>query len=187
MHALRSHPFFNSVKWDTLWTDTPPTLAAGLLKKDQSGASAAYERQWNDVGAAWDQLVGNSDDREDDIEWASDAQRPVLGNKLYSNGRDANGKDVAIGPMGETRSVGVEKDMIPSRSADENLPAKSTESRSSSSEENCLVEKLTSELDAFSFRPSSPERRPPSHTSDRERGRTQAMTPVQGNGTPIDL
>ncbi|KAJ7594723.1 kinase-like protein [Mycena floridula] len=144
-NGLRSHPFFAQTKWDSLWTDPPPNLEAGLVKNDP----AAGGQQWDDVGAAWDRLVG--DDREDEIEWASDAaQHP-------QNGRPADIR----------RASG-----------------------SSSSEGSSPVEDLATELETFSFsdRKESQEGKPPSVShSERERGRTQALTPVQGHGPAIEL
>ncbi|KIY63617.1 kinase-like protein [Cylindrobasidium torrendii FP15055 ss-10] len=34
MSALRAHPFFDHVDWDTLWTDPVPPLRPGLVKND---------------------------------------------------------------------------------------------------------------------------------------------------------
>lgn len=153
MNGLRSHPFFATVQWDTLWTDPAPPIEAGLLKKDP----AAGGRRWEDVGAAWDRLVANDGNQEDDIQWASDAERN-------------NTHKVAIGPMGEIR----------------NRPRSSSLGSRSSSSDGSPVGKLAAGMEAFSFRASSPERKSPSH-SEHERGRTQATTPVQGNGPPIDL
>lgn len=45
------------------------------------------------------------------------------------------------------------------------------------------------QMKSFSFRHTSPERSVPSESllEEQERGRDQAMTPVQGNGPPVDL
>lgn len=160
MNSLRSHSFFASVRWDTLWTDSAPPITAGLLQKDP----AAGGRRWEDVGAAWDRLVADDEIPEDGIQWASDPDAPG-----YMHPHDTH--HVAIGPMGEVRGVG--------------LPPRSS-SLGSSSSEGSPVKNLTNDMEAFSFRAPSPERNSPSH-SDHERGRTQATTPVQGNGPPIDM
>lgn len=73
--ALRAHPFFASVSWDTLWTDLAPALEAGLVKKELMANEA--EGRWDDVGEAWDRLVeGNTDagagGGDDDIRWEED-------------------------------------------------------------------------------------------------------------------
>ncbi|KAG1812593.1 kinase-like domain-containing protein [Suillus subaureus] len=60
--ALRAHPFFASVSWETLWTDPAPSLEAGLVKKDVSVADEVEGAQWDDVGEMWDRLVGGNAD-----------------------------------------------------------------------------------------------------------------------------
>ncbi|KAI9456307.1 kinase-like protein [Russula earlei] len=98
MEALRSHTFFSSIRWDTLWDDPPPPLETGLVRRESAPVD-----EWDDVGAAWDELVsspdGGDDDDDDDesirlhtsshlharlrapgddgIEWAPDAQAYV--------------------------------------------------------------------------------------------------------------
>jgi 3-phosphoinositide dependent protein kinase-1 len=96
MDALRAHPFFASIRWDTLWDDSPPPLETGLVRREPAPVD-----EWDDVGATWDQLVdpdGSGDEYDDDdsvdglhlhgnhavarsrmpgddgIEWAPDAQ-----------------------------------------------------------------------------------------------------------------
>jgi 3-phosphoinositide dependent protein kinase-1 len=98
MEALRSHPFFEGIRWGTLWDDLPPPLESGLVRRESAPAD-----EWDDVGAAWDEFVsgpdGSDDEDEDDesvvgshphgnlhaharsrapgddgIEWAPDAQ-----------------------------------------------------------------------------------------------------------------
>jgi 3-phosphoinositide dependent protein kinase-1 len=98
MEALRSHPFFARIHWDTLWDDPAPPLETGLVRREPAPVD-----EWDDVGAAWDELVsgpdGSDDEDEDDegvegshpngnshtharsrasgddgIEWAPDAQ-----------------------------------------------------------------------------------------------------------------
>lgn len=159
MNSLRSHSFFASVRWDTLWTDSAPPITAGLLQKDPTAGG----RRWEDVGAAWDRLIADDGNPEDDIQWDPDANAP----DYVHQHNDTNG--VAIGPMDEVRGV--------------DLPRSS--SLGSSSSEDSPVKNLTNDMQAFSFRAPSPERKSPSH-SDHERGRTHATTPVQGNGPPMD-
>jgi 3-phosphoinositide dependent protein kinase-1 len=69
MAALRAHPFFAGVSWETLWTDPAPPLEAGLVKRPPT---AKAQCAWNDIGAAWDDLVGDEPEG-DGIEWAEDA------------------------------------------------------------------------------------------------------------------
>ncbi|KAI0071921.1 kinase-like protein [Panus rudis PR-1116 ss-1] len=104
MKALRSHPFFASVNWGTLWTDQPPPLEAGLVKREKSTDGPGFQ-DWEDVGAKWDAMVDGMED-SDEISWASDAEggayrfgsAPVLPQTMPSNMGAAE-----VGPLGETR------------------------------------------------------------------------------------
>ncbi|KAG1745389.1 kinase-like protein [Suillus paluster] len=110
--ALRAHPFFADVSWDTLWSDPAPVLEAGLVKKEVVVADEVEGGQWDDVGEMWDRLVGGnagvsfsvSGDGEgcegsgDGIVWAEDSE----GTKLHSfKARHAGGRYAEEGPMGE--------------------------------------------------------------------------------------
>src|SRR6267154_119863 len=97
MGALRSHAFFASIRWETLWDDPAPPLETGLVRRESAPVD-----EWDDVGAAWDELVSGPDGSEyededdgsvegshahahsrsrapgdDGIEWAADAQAYV--------------------------------------------------------------------------------------------------------------
>jgi 3-phosphoinositide dependent protein kinase-1 len=63
MEALRSHPFFASIRWDTLWDDPAPPLETGLVRREPAPAD-----EWDDVGASWDELVSGPDGSEDEDE-----------------------------------------------------------------------------------------------------------------------
>ncbi|KAG0704689.1 kinase-like protein [Suillus ampliporus] len=108
--ALRAHPFFASVSWDTLWTDPAPLLEAGLVKKELPIADDVEGGRWDDVGEMWDRLVGGNvdagwsasgDGREasgDGMGWVEDGE----GTKLDSfKTRHAGGRYSEEGPMGE--------------------------------------------------------------------------------------
>ena len=106
MQALRSHPFFTGIDWKALWTMSAPSLEAGLVKKDQG----PVDRVWDDVGAAWDEMVDGGRD-DDEISWASDDER----GEEFKFGKmeempNGGGYAEAVGPMGETRPY------VPSRS-----------------------------------------------------------------------
>ncbi|KAK7057404.1 kinase domain-containing protein [Favolaschia claudopus] len=73
--ALRAHPFYSSIAWTSLWTDPAPPVEAGLVKKEHPLAQGE-DRNWEDVGAAWDELVHNDETDSDGLEWASDADVP---------------------------------------------------------------------------------------------------------------
>lgn len=79
-----------------------PPMEAGLVKKDQKLVDGA----WDDVGAAWDEMV--DDGREDDeISWASDDEQgeAIKFGKMEEVSGPSNdvGYEEAVGPMGETR------------------------------------------------------------------------------------
>ncbi|KAH9938913.1 kinase-like protein [Amylocystis lapponica] len=104
MQALRDHPFFDSIIWSTLWTDPVPSLEPGLVQKPHPLSHVADDMtNWEDVGAAWDNLVGDGDDPDDDMSWTSDGEgsqyifgvgaKPV---NVYVAGEE-------VGPMGERR------------------------------------------------------------------------------------
>lgn len=68
MDELRAHPFFVSIRWDTLWDDLAPPLETGLVRREPAPAD-----EWDDVGATWDELVGpDGSDDEDDEDGSSD-------------------------------------------------------------------------------------------------------------------
>ncbi|KAG2339448.1 kinase-like protein [Suillus weaverae] len=104
--ALRAHPFFASVAWETLWTDPAPPLEAGLVKKVPA-ADEVERGQWDDVGDMWDRLVGGNADvgsgsgegevSGDGVEWARDSE----GTKLHSFKTRHAGRYAEEGPMGE--------------------------------------------------------------------------------------
>ncbi|KAG2112420.1 kinase-like protein [Suillus clintonianus] len=104
--ALRAHPFFASVSWETLWTDPAPELEAGLVKKELPVVGEAEGGQWDDVGEMWDRLVGENADTGsgsgevsgDGVGWAEDSE----GTKLHSfKARHTGGMYAEEGPMGE--------------------------------------------------------------------------------------
>ncbi|KAI0036871.1 kinase-like domain-containing protein [Vararia minispora EC-137] len=81
MAALRAHAFFAPINWPTLWTDPAPPLETGLVRREGPPAGVGVGSDWDDVGQAWDDLVGESSDEGespggagDGIGWAPDAQ-----------------------------------------------------------------------------------------------------------------
>lgn len=98
MQALRSHPFFSTIHWDTLWTDPGPPLETGLVKKEHPLA-AGHDQNWEDVGAEWDSLVEGGQD-SDGMEWSTDAEGPeyqFIRKTGYGHGLHVE----EVGPMGE--------------------------------------------------------------------------------------
>ena len=117
MKALRSHPFFASIDWKTLWSAPAPPLEAGLVKKDPKAA----EGRWDDVGAAWDDLVDTGRD-EDEMSWASDDDQggEVQFNIVQPTPIRQNGQIEEVGPMGETRPTYFPSPSIPVGTAETN-------------------------------------------------------------------
>ncbi|EGN99799.1 hypothetical protein SERLA73DRAFT_72588 [Serpula lacrymans var. lacrymans S7.3] len=103
--ALRSHPFFATINWSTLWTDPAPPPEAGLVKKDLPIARGD-DQNWEEVGSTWDALVGNSMQGEDELQWAHDGEGTeyeIYKQNSGQNGHVVNGHDFAeeVGPTGE--------------------------------------------------------------------------------------
>lgn len=196
MQALRSHPFFASIRWKTLWSDTAPPLEAGLVKRDRSLA-LSQEQHWEDMGAAWDDLVGNEEQYLDEISWASDGEGPKQTEVQngYGNGK-ANGLLHEIGPMGEVPRYATRA--LPEKLESCGIPATAVEgppnplltegtktlpiptlvhlrdtssTRSASSSDGSPIEKLGVALESFVI----------------DRGRDRSLTPVQGNGSSTDV
>jgi 3-phosphoinositide dependent protein kinase-1 len=71
MEALRSHPFFASIRWETLWDDPAPPLETGLVRRESAPVD-----EWDDVGAAWDELVSGPDGSEDEDEDNTSVEGP---------------------------------------------------------------------------------------------------------------
>lgn len=199
MLALRSHPFFASINWETLWTDPPPVLEPGLVKREQP-PSMGHDQDWDDVGAAWDDLVGSGGSDRDDLEWASDGEAPgyELRSNSYFNITDtAILQDKAdIGPLGEIRRPAplrrdTETTVHTTTGNVREMGGASTGMRgsslsgsppSSSSEGSPDVARGI-ESKSISER-SSTEQPHQTTLPGEERGRNQTMSPVQGNGTP---
>ncbi|KAI0342133.1 kinase-like protein [Trametopsis cervina] len=103
MQALRSHRFFSTIDWKTLWTSPAPPLEAGMLKKEPPPLGRTNGvNTWEDVGAAWDDSIDGQDD--DEISWASDggADGFKFGSvETTESGMHAH--EESVGPLGETR------------------------------------------------------------------------------------
>ena len=100
MEALRNHPFFASINWGTLWTDPVPPLEPGLVKKELP--KGANGERWDDVGASWDALVGDSDP-EDDISWASEGEGQDVFAAPGAQAPNGYAYYEDVGPTGELR------------------------------------------------------------------------------------
>lgn len=107
MKALRAHPFFAPINWSTLWTDPAPPLETGLVRRE---VPTPGQGDWDDVGQAWDDLVGESSDdastpgqHGDGLAWAPDAQGAEFA--LFGKSRAAYEVGYVppedVGPQGE--------------------------------------------------------------------------------------
>ncbi|KAK0476617.1 kinase-like protein [Armillaria novae-zelandiae] len=205
MKALYSHPFFASINWKTLWTGPAPSLESGLVKKEHP-LSQGKDKNWEDVGASWDEIAIGSN--EDGIPWALEGGvSPIVRHGAF----DTEPQQVAIERTGQTlparlsdiqiglltsepklpsppdtpTAVKTPPINVPSRPQDDHPPGASPESSSDGSPVGTLVGALRS-MRPLSMGPDSLIEQPDT-LLEVERGRKQAMTPVQGNGPPVDL
>ncbi|KAL1756385.1 kinase-like domain-containing protein [Schizophyllum commune] len=189
--ALKAHPFFSAIKWDTLWSDPAPPHEAGLLKKETATNGANHATR--DVGALWDELVGG-----DEIEWAPDAEgdearmqvqhfrqhgakQPDAGDPLDSAPTTPPpASPPSVAPSGERPSLS-RKDTAASSQSTQNSTSDSS------------MEQLDERLAELALRNLSNSHKSLPHSSpslnsqktlEYERGRNRALTPVQGN-TPV--
>ncbi|KAG1742156.1 kinase-like domain-containing protein [Suillus lakei] len=206
--ALRAHPFYASVSWETLWTDPAPPLEAGLVKKELPVADEVEGGQWDDVGEMWDRLVGGSADvgsgsglggevSGDGMGWSEDSE----GTRLHSfKARHAGDMYAEEGPMGEMPDYllwrsrtsegrgmpGLEEDLEETQTVigeqDTELPEVSGVNgigSGSSSSDGSPVDRVAADLDDKMQIGSDTEAKLRPSLS---RGRNRVQTPVQGNG-----
>lgn len=185
MQSLRSHPFFASINWKTLWSDPAPPIESGLVKR-QHPLGVGHDQNWEDVGAAWDDLVGDEGQDADGMNWASDGEGTeynLIGKNGHGNGSMHSDE---VGPLGEipryAQRVDIRKKLL-QETAKEGVqdasgtlagapidvptqPRDTFSTGSTSSSECSPTEKLGTALESLTL----------------DRGRTRALTPVQGNG-----
>lgn len=90
MEALRKHPFFDSINWDTLWSDPAPPMEAGLVRKVHPSEHGI------DAGFAWDQLVGSSDSNDGNSPWEDES---ITGDDLMASRYPFAGAGDEVGPL----------------------------------------------------------------------------------------
>lgn len=192
MSALRSHPFFESITWATLWTEPAPPIVAGLVQREYP-LGPGQDKNWQDVGATWDALVMDDDASPvgDDIDWADDAEGSSLLLRQRQCDTSMSPVDISLvsqvipgdldeehqGLSGSADSTAAMPITIPSSvTRAESPPSGSPES---SSDGDRSVERVAAGLQTMKLS---------RFTSDyseiaveRERGRSQAPTPIQGN------
>ncbi|THV06793.1 kinase-like protein, partial [Dendrothele bispora CBS 962.96] len=192
MQALRSHQFFKDINWETLWTDAPPPLETGLVKREHPLAQGE-DRNWEDVGSAWDALVSPAEG--DGLEWASDAENVSEFKLLRPTGF------FETSPVIRQQHVEIPKDQMEQnpevlRNLDASLsprtarpnPRESPPTGSVASSSDGSVERLTDTMRTMRTSPLElPLEQFTSQNVEIERGRSHDTTPIQGNAPPVDL
>lgn len=193
--ALKSHLFFASIAWKSLWTDAAPPIEPGLVKK-QHPLAQGHDRNWDDVGAAWDELVGNDEpvgDDSDGIEWSSDAEG--LQRRNGRGNSTPNPHTTDIGPKDEIKLSAFPSVHDSARSGSvSNGPSRDDSSSSSpGSSSGNPVDGLRDSMERLGIRssgrssPDGPARRDAIRL-EIERGRDRAPTPLRNNEPdPPDL
>ncbi|KAF8629126.1 hypothetical protein AX17_005712 [Amanita inopinata Kibby_2008] len=207
MRALRLHPFFSTIVWENLWTDPAPTLEAGLVKR---APETPRDSRWEDVGDAWDKLIGVDDQAEDEVEWATDAEIPNYEKQTKGEPADTIASS-NVGPMGETRRqplirqdtastiqpsttlIGVPTFDVAQRTEAVNAHSSRlrecvrTDSPSTSSE-GSPEDKTLQVTGRSTFQaPICNSPAPAPQLGEDDRGRNQELSPVQGNGPPSNI
>ncbi|TFK44560.1 kinase-like domain-containing protein [Crucibulum laeve] len=205
--ALTSHPFFASIVWEMLWTSQPPALEAGLMKNDNPLAQG-HDGNWEGITAAWDDLLADDeDDDEEELEWASDARGPrhqlpqtngyhggfdigpmdeIRPHKIRNHSRRGTGSTVQGHERETSSAVGITQ----GRRATSESPFSGSPSSSS---EGSPVRNLDTMMESMDLRVSQNPTTSSSVESpiqeEDERGRKQALSPIQGNGpaSNVDL
>jgi 3-phosphoinositide dependent protein kinase-1 len=190
MQALRDHPFFSSINWKTLWTEPAPPLESGLVKREHP--LAGQDQNWEDVGAAWDDIADcedEGDENGDGIRWADDAEGPayIVRHEYGKGQKSSHSYSEEVGPMGEMPTfvkaalrehLDEDVETVMGDGSPESgtaveepepidVPA---DTGSASSSDSSPVEKVGTALGKMKI----------------DRGRNRAQTPVQGNGHILD-
>ena len=182
MQGLRSHPFFDSIRWETLWSDPAPPLEAGLVKKEPNSLLDGVDGGSTDVGAAWDELVASDGQDGDEIRWASDGERPPHEIHVRNGIGAMNLKEE--GPMGEIPQYDPGVFLFPKRvpSHEGTLAARSRPPRLVTSVRVSRPPRDSSAGSGTSSETSPSERVGAVLESPvAKRGRPRSPTPVQGN------
>lgn len=211
MQALRDHPFFAPLDWQTLWTDPAPPLEVGLVKRDSVPQSSNVS-----IRLAWDDLDENAvddddgDEGDDTVSWTSNGE----GGEYALSPKPTNGfaHPAVIGPYGEKRAgtlppiplANVEEEMV---SPSDGVRFIATSHSHSSIPDDELRDTVRDILDTPVVTRSQPidvprAPGPGSHSTgsvtsssdgspveklaaaidEAARGRNRAQTPIQGNG-----
>jgi 3-phosphoinositide dependent protein kinase-1 len=158
------------------------------------------DQDWDDVGAAWDDLVDSGGSDHDDLEWASDGEAPeyeLQPNEHFSiTGTEIPRGEVDIEPLGNTRPMpirrGTETTVRTTTHIFRETEGVTIGVRNSSFSGSPPSSSSEGSPDVARGISISPSERSSTEQADRiipvseARGRNQAMSPVQGNGTPDD-
>jgi 3-phosphoinositide dependent protein kinase-1 len=181
--VLKSHVFFSSTVWTSLWTDPAPPIEAGLVKKEHPLAQG-QDRNWEDVGAAWDELVNND---SDGIDWSSDAEA------LQRNGHTSYSPNpphtTDIGPKDEIRASAFPsmQDKVRARSLSNDPSRDASSSSSHESSSGNAADRLRDSMERLDIRSGRTSPDGPARDSIRSRGRDRAPTPLRNNEPDPDL
>jgi 3-phosphoinositide dependent protein kinase-1 len=184
MAALKAHPFFESIDWNTLWTIPAPLLEPGLVKRERNPPGAVLaESNWDDN---WEDMIGMPRG-EDGIPWAGEdededeyddkeEERTEHGlDSRISNPQQHNDEEHVDGDeKADVPPDGGESPVVNGRSSSQpvNVPTQPQQEvigtgSATSSSEGSPIEKLAAAFDAA-----------------LNRGRNRLQTPIQGNGDP---
>lgn len=188
IQALRSHPFFSTIIWDTLWTEPVPALETGLVKRiPEKGEDA----KWEEINTAWEELVASEDD--DEIEWAdTETQnhqvKPDKETELLPDADPVKRRSLIRQDTAST--IQPTSTLVENPALDTNpqpsLLSETTGVRSfSSSSEGCPEGKKSEAPEAPATHASQPA--PSVMTDEGDRGRNKALSPIQGNCLPINI
>ncbi|KAG7090848.1 hypothetical protein E1B28_009930 [Marasmius oreades] len=189
--AIHSHPFLAGIDWEALWILPVPPLEAGLVERKHPLAQNT-DKNWEDVGATWDDVLQPTEE-SDSIDWVAGAdvspKQVIMRPDVFSSPQSSP-VDLSIGTSGEVRSM---EATLPdgstviisqhSRSTEQRVNSESPTSGPPTPHDEAVA-RVTQAMQALK-QPTS--RLTHDSITEHERGRSKAMTPIQGHGPKIDL
>lgn len=187
IQALRSHPFLSTIVWDTLWSEPVPAREPGLVKRiPEKGEDA----KWEEINTAWEELVASEGD--DEIEWA-DTETQNHQVKADNEVELLDTESLQRRPLvrqDTASTIQPTSTLVENPALDTNpqasLPSGTTGVRSlSSSSEGSPEGQRPEASEALPLHAPQPV---PSVVPDEgDRGRNKTLSPVQGNGPPLNI
>jgi len=198
LNALKHHPFFKPINWEKLWTDPVPPLEVGLFKKEHLPPSSSNSTIWDDVEAAWDDIMA-----EDEMAWASDTEGPEcpvpVNGYLIAHIRENELLGPTDIPPGfqSRRSTGstiqgiqeIKQQLVREHTGKESPFAvdHSPATETSSSEDRNIIAVPPATLSVSLLQPTTQAVSSTQDSQESERGRNSALSPKQGHGLPPEL